>query len=135
MQQLAVKTGEATISSKIDAGSYSNLGQVISDEVKLHEANGFKFGGVSFTTISGSKETHYSLSGDVLHEQVYSYDSSTNRPGRVISENTIHMNPGNKSKFSTLSPGLMRLLTRILVRSDGQPSQNLLLPHSHANKS
>lgn len=96
----------------------------------MHEQNGFKFGGISFETSDGSVIKEYRLSKDILSETDYSLDQDFNET--KISEQTYpSFNPDNNTKFSTLSGGLIQVLSQIPAQRNTPPvNHSVALPSS-----
>lgn len=67
--QVSIKTGSEKINAKMNNNEYDNLSEIIIDDVKLHEENDYKFGGLSYSTIDNNGLiTEYNLTSDVLSE-------------------------------------------------------------------
>jgi hypothetical protein len=122
-QQLAVKIGEEAITQNLKLGKYTNLSQLITDQVNLHEKEGFKFGGLSFSVTNGDEITHYQLSHDVLTEIVTKSNNGSSSSD-IISQQDYALNPSNNSKFSTLSDGLNKKLSEVAINRETVEKSN-----------
>jgi hypothetical protein len=125
-QQEAVRIGQAQLNKNID--NFNNLGELISEEVKLHEENGFKLGGLNFSTDDGTTHINYKLSQDVLHKETYQKDAN-GQLKKTDEQDLPSFDPTNKTKFSKLTPGLLKVLNSIPMHKKS-PNVNSHIAHA-----